>query len=187
MNALFPRFIGSRSRVAAIGVSSAVLVIAATGWYASASASNGLRGGRAQATVSTSLPSGYVGRFNASTDKVLSKSNHAITETPKLPAGNYLLSAAVSLAMYAQNGTQCHLATAKGNTSGVGQGEETQTPTGTSALNANLSILDSYTKVVAGDRIELICRDYAQGSNATKVNSAEINAVPVHSLSTHSS
>jgi hypothetical protein len=166
-------------------VSSAALVIAATGWYASASTPNGLRSSPAQAAASTSLPSAYVGRFDAGTDKVLSKSNHLITETPKLAAGNYLLSADVSLAMYAQNGTECHLASAKGNTSGKGQGEEAQTPTGTDALNANLSIVDSYTKVVAGDRIELICRDYAQGSDATKVNSAEINAIPVHSLSTH--
>jgi hypothetical protein len=176
-----------RIPVVVAGVSTAAIVLATTSWYASAATSSGGRSHQSVTAASTALPSAYVGRFDAGTDKVLSKSSHLIAETPKLHAGNYLVSAATSLAMFGQNGTVCHLATAMGNTSGKGQGEETQTPTGTSAINENLSIVDAFTKVATNDRIELLCRDYAQGSEATTVNSAEINAIPVHSLSTHHS
>jgi hypothetical protein len=166
-------------RILGVAVISAALAVGASSWHAAASP-------RARSLPSTTATpaKAYVGRFNASTDKVLSKKQHLITSTPKLPAGNYLVNASVSLAMYGQNGTQCYVRTAKGNTSGKGQAEETQTPTGTSGINADLSITDAFTKIVNDDKIELICRDYAEGSDPTKVNSGEVNALPVGILTT---
>jgi hypothetical protein len=183
---MFRSTVVSRSslRVLTVAVASAAVATTATGWFASASTHPAST--RTSPAATATVAKAYVGRFNASTDKVLSKKQHSITETPKLAAGSYLVNADVSLAMRSQNGTQCYLVTAKGNKSGKGQAEETQTPTGTSGINADLGIVNSFTKIVTGDRIVLECRDYAEGADATTVNSAEINAVPVHSILFHS-
>ena len=173
----------SSLRVLTVAVASAAVATTATGWFAFASTRTAASSITPAATAT--VAKAYVGRFNVGTDKVLSKKKHAITETPKLAAGNYLVSAAVNLAMFGQNGTQCFLVSAKHNKSGLGQAEEAQTPSGTSGINADLSIVDSYTKLVKGDRIVLICRDYAEGSRPTEVNSAEVNAVPAHSIALH--
>jgi hypothetical protein len=182
---MFRSTVLSRSslRVLTVAVASAAVATTATGWFASASTHTAST--RTTPAATATVAKAYVGRFNVGTDKVLSKKKHAITETPKLAAGNYLVNAAVNLAMFSQNGTQCFLLSAKHNKSGLGQAEEAQTPTGTSGINADLNIIDSYTKIASGDRILVVCRDYAEGSRPTEVNSAEINAIPVHAIALH--